>query len=189
MLKVINFFSSHFWKILFFGLLLLLTTVYAMRGITGIWNLYYWFKGVSYNDNANLVTIVTVLIGIYFSLYTYLLSADSNSFLAKIRDKAEFYRLVKMINIGFSSSMVLVLLSFINAELFKIFCHYYILFLFLDFILIFGSLIEIFLYYSLLFKRDLESRYNYFQSIKSNEEEEKKLARKLKDFLERQNIE
>ncbi len=189
MLKVIDFFSSHFWKILFCGLLLLFALLLGIKGMMGLYNLYYWFREVSYTDNSNLVTIVTVLIGIYFSLYTYLLSADSNSFLAKIRDKNEFYRLVRMINIGFASSMILVLLSFLNDELFKVLGHYYIIFLFVDFILIFGSLIEIFLYYSLLFKRDLESRFEYFQTIKSDEEEEKKLVKKLKNFLERQNLE
>lgn len=53
--------------------------------------------------------------------------------------------------------------------------------------MIFGSLIEISLYYTLLFKRDLESRFDFFQSTRSEEEEDIKLKSKLKDFLERQN--
>lgn len=187
MLKVIDFLSSHFWKMLFGGLLLILVAVFIFQGRDGILNLYDWFKKVSYDDNGNLVTIVTVLIGIYFSLYTYLLSADSNSFLSKIRDKNEFNRFVRMINRGFVSSMIMVLLSFLNGELLKKFGHYYIIFLFLDFVLIFGSLIEISLYYSFLFKRDLDSRFKYFQSINTKEEEERQLMVKLKDFLERQN--
>lgn len=124
MIKILDFFISHFWKILLSIFPFILVLVLILEGTEGVVDLYFWFKRVSYNDNGNLLTIVTVLIGIYFSLYTYLLSADSNSFIAKIQNKSEFNRFVKMINRGFVSSMILVLLSFINKELFSIFCFF-----------------------------------------------------------------
>ncbi|EHU8540930.1 hypothetical protein KZR47_002556, partial [Enterococcus faecalis] len=39
--------------------------------------------------NDNIITVATVLIGIYFSLYSFVLGADPNSFFGKLKDKDE----------------------------------------------------------------------------------------------------
>ncbi|MDY5175323.1 hypothetical protein SM192_01215 [Lactococcus lactis] len=175
---------EHFWFFAVLVNIIILTLSYITYGTDGIVSLYKWFKDVSFCDNGNLITISTVLIGIYFSLYTYILSADLNSFFSRLNLK-EFRYLIWMITIGFVSSMSIVLLSFINDFLYEAFGVAFIIFLYILFVLIFGSLILISIYYALIFKRDLDSRYKSFEESKNLSEEERKLKMKLKDFLEK----
>lgn len=187
--KLTGFFGSllkYFWKILIVsnGVIFLLT--YVFLGKDGVNSLYTWFKLVSLDNNSNLITISTVLIGIYFSLLTYILSADINSIFSKL-DVIEFKYLIRMITIGFVSSMLIVLLSFTNDFMYDLLGMYLILINYILFILIFGSLIEISIYYSLIFKHDLDARYKSFELSKIEEEENRKIKERLKSFLEKQN--
>lgn len=185
--KIIDLVDKYFWLMILFTIVLFFAVTFYTKGVQGVQDIYSWFKGVSFLDNSNFVTISTVLIGIYFSLYTYILSADSNSFFANIRNVKEYKKLINMVSLGFISSMITVLLSFVNAELYNKLDWIYILVLFILFIIIFGSLIEISIYYALIFKNDFEKRHEYFKSISSSEEEDEKLRKKLMEFLERQN--
>ncbi|UDM73272.1 hypothetical protein [Vagococcus fluvialis] len=186
MIKVLKFISSYFWIILLSITMLSILFNYIFFRTEGVLSIYCWFKGVSYIDNTNLVTISTVLIGIYFSLYTYILSVDSNSFISEV-NKKEFKRLIRMINRGFISSLLIVLLSFVNNELFTLLSYWYILILFLLFIVVIGSLLEIGLFYTMIFKKDLDARYEQFDKSRIEDENNRRVNEKLMDFLERQN--
>ncbi|MFS7422541.1 hypothetical protein AB6878_02450 [Carnobacterium maltaromaticum] len=185
--KIIKIVGRYFWIMIVSTLIFFFLITYLLKGLEGIEGLYRWFKEVSFVENSNFITISTVLIGIYFSLYTYILSADPNSFFSKIKDEREYKKLIRMINFGFFSSMTTVLLSFVNIDLFNKLGYRYILILFILFIIIFGSLIEIGIYYALIFKNDFREKLNSIESVLSEDEEDRKLKKKLMDFLDRQN--
>lgn len=185
--KIIQLIDRYYWIIIILSLVLFLSIIYLCKGIVGIEGLYLWFEEVSFKENSNFITISTVLIGIYFSLYTYILSADSNSFFSKIKDEKEYKKLIRMINSGFFSSMITVLLSFVGIDLFNKLGSMYILILFILFVVIFGSLIEIGIYYALIFRNDFREKLNSIETVISEEEEDRKLKIKLRDFLDRQN--
>lgn len=184
--SIFEFITNYFWPIVIGLNVLVLSLTFIPKDFVSLKNLYEWFKRVSFDQNGNFITISTVLIGIYFSLYAYILSADSSSFFAKLNLK-QFKRLIRMITNGFFSSMAIVLLSFVNDILYSNFGVVYILLLYILFILIFGSLIEIAIYYSLIFKHDLKSRYDTFENEKVEAEEDRKIKAKLKEFLEKNN--
>lgn len=138
-----------------------------------------WIINITYVHDGNLITISTVFIGIYFTLYTYLLSVSSDSILAKIELK-EFKRLARMINIGFVSSLSVVLLSFFKTDKF-----WYYLIISLSSFLLLISAVEIAIYYTLIFKRDLDGKFNELQKQKIEARKDELLKKELKDFLER----
>ena len=184
--SIIKFVINHFWLMIIFINIIIITLTYVLQGTAGLQALVAWFKSVSFEQNSNFVTISTVLIGIYFSLYTYILSADASSFFSRLTVK-EFKKLILMITIGFCSSMLIVILSFLNDILYKYMDLMYIGVLYLLFVLIFGSLIQISVYYSLIFKYDLNSRYETFNQERIESEENRVIKEKLKEFLEKNN--
>ena len=148
-------------------------------------DLYCWFFKNAYTDNTNLVTISTVFIGIYFSLYGFLLSSDTNSVVTKLKLK-EYKRLVSIINRGFLSSFIIVIFSFFNENIYHWFGKIYILFLFLIFLLLIGSAIQIAIYFTLLFRNDINTKYNSFEEDMKKEILDDEIRGKLKQFLDRE---
>lgn len=146
-------------------------------------DLYDWFYTNAYTDNTNLVTISTVFIAIYFSLYGFLLSSDTNSLVSKLKLK-EYKRLVSIVNRGFLSSFIIVIFSFFNENIYNWMGKIYILFLFFIFLLLIGSAIQIAIYFTLLFKYDLNKKYNSFEEDIQKEILDNELREKLKQFLD-----
>ncbi|NSP97878.1 hypothetical protein HRE90_08190, partial [Enterococcus faecalis] len=93
--------------------------------------------------NDNIITVATVLIGIYFSLYSFVLGADSNSFFGKLKDKDDLKFLIRMINLGFFSSSLFTLLSLLNDLLFSLIHGFLVLILGILVIIVLGTLIKI----------------------------------------------
>ena len=147
--------------------------------------LYCWFYKNAYLDNTNLVTISTVFIGIYFSLYGFFTSADTNSFIAKLKLK-EYKRLISIINRGFISSFTIVLFSFLNEILYHLLDRVYILFLLLVFVLLIGSALQIAIYFSLLLRNDINTKYNSLKEDIKKENLDDEIRKKLKQFLDRE---
>lgn len=91
---MLKFIDKYFW----WCLLVIIVMVNSISLLLGNYSgLYSWFYKNAYLDNTNLVTISTVFIGIYFSLYGFLLSSDTNSLVSKLKLK-EYKRLVSIVN-------------------------------------------------------------------------------------------
>ena len=127
---MLKFIDKYFW----WCLLVIIVMVILMSLLLGNYSgMYCWFYKNAYLDNTNLVTISTVFIGIYFSLYGFLLSSDTNSLVSKLRLK-EYKRLVSIVNRGFLSSFIIVIFSFFNENIYNWVGKIYILFLFCIFL-------------------------------------------------------
>ncbi|WP_260465906.1 hypothetical protein [Enterococcus faecalis] len=133
--------------------------------------------------NDNIITVATVLIGIYFSLYSFVLGADSNSFFGKLKDKDDLKFLIRMINLGFFSSSLFTLLSLLNDLLFSLIHGFLVLILGLLVIIMLGTLIQIIIYYTLIIRKDILSKFERMEDEKVKEHENEKLARDLRIFL------
>ena len=94
MLKIID---KHFW-IIYSAIIIVI--IISSLGLGSVEKIYCWFFDIVYKDNTNLVTISTVFIGIYFSLYSTLTTSNSSSFVSKLSFK-EIKKLAAMVNIGF----------------------------------------------------------------------------------------
>lgn len=131
---MLKFIDKYFW----WSLLSIIVLIVTMSLFLGNYSeLYDWFYKNAYTDNTNLVTISTVFIGIYFSLYGFLLSSDKNSLISKLKLK-EYKRLVSIVIKDF----YLVLLSLYLLFLMKISIIgwvkfiYYSCFLFFSYLLV-----------------------------------------------------
>ena len=133
--------------------------------------------------NDNIITVATVLIGIYFSLYSFVLGADSNSFFGKLKDKDDLKFLIRMINLGFFSSSIFTLLSLLNDLLFSLIHGFLVLILGILVIIMLGTLIQIIIYYTLIIRKDILSKFERMEDEKVKEHENEKLARDLRIFL------
>ena len=179
---MLRFIDKYFW----WSLLTIIVLIVAMSLFLGNYSeLYDWFYKNAYTNNTNLVTISTVFIGIYFSLYGFLLSSDKNSLISKLKLK-EYKRLVSIVNKGFLSSFIIVIFSFFNENIYNWVGEIYILFLFVIFLLLIGSAIQIAIYFTLLFRYDLNKKYNSFEEDIQKEILDNELRKKLKQFLDRE---
>lgn len=179
---MLKFIDKYFW----WCLLVIIVMVISMSLLLGNYSgLYCWFYKNAYLDNTNLVTISTVFIGIYFSLYGFFTSADTNSFIAKLKLK-EYKRLISIINRGFISSFTIVLFSFLNEILYHLLDRVYILFLLLVFVLLIGSALQIAIYFSLLLRNDINTKYNSLKEDIKKENLDDEIRKKLKQFLDRE---
>lgn len=126
---MLKFIDKYFW----WSLSTIIVLIVAVSLFLGNYlELYDWFYKNAYTNNTNLVTISTVFIGIYFSLYSFLLSSNTNSLISKLKFK-EYKRLVSIVNRGFISSFIIVIFSFFNENIYNWVGKIYILFLFLFF--------------------------------------------------------
>lgn len=179
---MLKFIDKYFW----WSLSIIIVLIVAVSLFLGNYlELYDWFYKNAYLDNTNLVTISTVFIGIYFSLYGFFTSADTNSFIAKLKLK-EYKRLISIINRGFISSFTIVLFSFLNEILYHLLDRVYILFLLLVFILLIGSALQIAIYFSLLLRNDINKKYNSLKEDIKKENLDDEIRKKLKQFLDRE---
>ena len=171
---MLKFIDKYFW----WSLLSIIVLIVTMSLFLGNYSeLYDWFYKNAYTDNTNLVTISTVFIGIYFSLYGFLLSSDKNSLISKLKLK-EYKRLVSIVNKGFLSSFIIVISSFFNENIYNWVGDI--------FLLLIGSAIQIAIYFTLLFRYDLNKKYNSFEEDIQKEILDDELRKKLKQFLDRE---
>jgi len=129
---MLKFIDKYFW----WSLSTIIVLIVAVSLFLGNYlELYDWFYKNAYTNNTNLVTISTVFIGIYFSLYSFLLSSNTNSLISKLKFK-EYKRLVSIVNRGFISSFIIVIFSFFNENIYNwvgkfIYCSCFLFFSYL----------------------------------------------------------
>ena len=91
---------------------------------------------------------------------------------------------MSIVNRGFISSFIIVIFSFFNENIYNWVGKIYILFLFFIFLLLIGSAIQIAIYFTLLFRYDLKTKYNSFDEDIKKEILDNELREKLKQFLD-----
>lgn len=88
-----------------------------------------------------------------------------------------------MINLGFFSSSLFTLLSLLNDLLFSLIHGFLVLILGILVIIMLGTLIQIIIYYTLIIRKDILSKFERMEDEKVKEHENEKLARDLRIFL------
>lgn len=152
-------------------------------------SLYCYTYLLLIEDNNNLITVATVLIGIYFSLYSYILSADLNSFFGRLKDRSDLKFLITMINLGFFSSFLFVISSLANELLYQILRWGIVVILGILVLTMFGTLIQIGVYYIFIIRNDIFTKFDKMQDDLCEEDQRKKLERDLREFLDDYNEE
>ncbi|HAQ5014939.1 hypothetical protein ACK4D5_10720 [Enterococcus faecium] len=187
-MKKIDWLLHHILKILIFLTTLFLLVVYVFS--KSVFNsLYCNIYTLLIEDNNNLITVATVLIGIYFSLYSYILSADLNSFFGRLKDRDELKFLIAMINLGFFSSFIFVISSLANNLLYQILKWGIVLILGILVLIMFGTLIQIGVYYVFIIRNDILTKFDKMQDDLLEEDQRKKLERDMREFLDDYNEE
>jgi len=143
---------------------------------------HFW---IIYSAIIIVIIISSLGLGTHFSLYSTLTTSNSSSFVSKLSYK-EIKKLAAMVNIGFLSSFIIVLTSFVNVIFYSLFNVFYIVFLFIVCFFLWGSAIQVALYYTFLFRNDINNKYNSIQKEERNEVLDDELRKKLKQFLDRE---
>lgn len=128
-----------------FMIIALLIDQYTSLDVINIFFLQTFENYISYN-NSEIITIATIFIGIYFSVYTILMSSNSDSAFSRL-SKRNKISLINILNEGFLNSFAYVILSLLLSTV-----NDYLPFFFS--MLRFGLLIA-FLYSALIFGVDI----------------------------------
>lgn len=187
-MKIIDWLLHHILIILISLTTLILLAVYIFS--ESVFNsLYCDIYILLIEENNNIITVATVLIGIYFSLYSYILSADLNSFFGRLKEKDDLKFLIAMINLGFFSSFLFVISSLANNLLFRLLQWGIVLILGILVLIMLGTLIQIGVYYVFIIRNDIFTKFDKMQDDLLEEDQRKKLERDLREFLDDYNEE
>ncbi|CAJ2233923.1 hypothetical protein [Companilactobacillus paralimentarius] len=171
--------SLMFWLSYLFPLILFIVPFIKFKFLSSL--ILFLNKGtIDFSENIDTFsTISTVLIGIFFSLFTILLSIDTNSILIRI-DKKVLKKLVTLIFIAFVTSFVFVLFPFVIKIVpnLQLGCKRFFMSLFLFLILL---TLRTGLYFFLIIKFDLNNKVDKIKSDEKKREEEQKMIKKLYD--------
>lgn len=132
--------------------------------------------------DASLVTVATVFIGIYFTIYTMLISIQSDSVLANL-EKDDFKKILKILTIGFISSFVYTLYSVffkISFENYPRTTTFFILFLAL---LFFISAFQFGVLLTLILRQDIYGAIKKIEERKHEDARKEALLVQLESFL------
>ncbi|PAF35579.1 hypothetical protein CHH58_16115 [Terribacillus saccharophilus] len=143
-----------------------------------------WMPEILSKDSA-IVTIATVFIGIYFTIYTLLGSTQSDSAVAVLTEK-NFGTLLKILGNAFVSSFLYVFLSLFSSTLYKHFedITSFVVINLLIFLLSSALQFGIVIYY--IFKADLKNVKNRITEQEKKDKEMDKLRVELQIFLRKQ---
>lgn len=136
-------------------------------------------------QDGSLVTVATVFIGIYFTIYTMLTTIQSDSILASLKEE-HFTKILKILTTGFVSSFSYTLYSVffkISYNNNRVITTYFILFLVICF---FISAFQFGVLLTLILKKDIYGAIKTIQERKKAEEEQKNRYAKLDSFLDRE---
>ncbi|MEX1563607.1 hypothetical protein AB3J18_03735 [Enterococcus sp. C43] len=136
-------------------------------------------------QDGSLVTVATVFIGIYFTIYTMLTTIQSDSILASLKEK-HFKKILKILTIGFGSSFVYTLYSVffkVSYNTNSVITTYLILLLAICF---FISAFQFGVLLTLILKKDIYGAIKTIQERKKAEDEQKERYAKLDSFLDRE---
>ncbi|HAO5955122.1 TPA: hypothetical protein IP990_002656 [Listeria monocytogenes] len=134
-----------------------------------------------YSQKEIVITSATVLIGIYFTMYTIFAVYNSSSVIGKLYNTG-FQALLKLLKHAMVSSVLVLLFGFLSDWLFGLAVNVtYLLNLFLNLYLLLTSIICGFYIY-IIFKQDIEG----LKEQKTANEEKEVILQNLKTFLERE---
>ena len=136
-------------------------------------------------ENNSIITVATVFIGIYFTMYTIFTTIDKNSVLAAL-DKGQFKKLLKILGIGFFSSSIYVIFGIISSWLFDKYPGITSIILIFTVVAFFSStlVLGVLLYY--IIKMDI---FSIIETVRQDKIEEQKINQTLKrlsDFLDKE---
>lgn len=164
-----------------------------------IWISSYWLLKYKSNDfmvellinklgrhltmsDSSLVTVATVFIGIYFTIYTMLISIQSDSVLANL-EKTDFKKILRILTVGFVSSFIYTFYSIffqLSYNSSKVLTSFAVLFLALIFLISafqFGTLL------TLILTQDIYGAIKKINERKSDEARKEEILTKLEIFL------
>lgn len=164
-----------------------------------IWIFSYWLLKYKSNDfmvgllinklgkhltmsDSSLVTVATVFIGIYFTIYTMLISIQSDSVLANL-ERTDFKKILRILTVGFVSSFIYTFYSIffqVSYNSSKSFTSFVVLFLALIFLVSafqFGTLL------TLILTQDIYGAIKKINERKNDEERKEEILTKLEIFL------
>ncbi|MEG0078818.1 MULTISPECIES: hypothetical protein [Enterococcus] len=188
---IFRFFEDYllYFSIVFFVVTITAGEVLAMWAqCSGIKNFLVYEMGsyLATEDNS-LVTVATVFIGIYFTIYTMLTAIQSESVLANLK-KADFKKILSILSVGFCSSFFYTLYSIFfkvsyNAQ--KEITSYLILLLALIF---FISALQFGVLIALILRRDIYGAIESIEERRRQESERDQLYKKLESFLDKEQV-
>lgn len=117
------------------------------------------FNAYLYNNNSELITIATIFIGIYFSIYTILMSSNEESAFGRL-SKRNKVSLIKILNEGFISSFLYVIISLFFTLIYSFSPLFISLIMLGLLILFFYSALVFGLDIYILIKADIEKKIN-----------------------------
>ncbi len=188
---IFRFFEDY---ILYFSIIFLLVTI-IVGEVLAMWTQYGGIKNFlvyemgSYlaTEDNSLITVATVFIGIYFTIYTMLTAIQSESVLANLK-KEDFKKVLAILSVGFCSSFFYTLYSIffkISYATHKEITSYLILFLALIF---FISALQFGVLIALILRRDIYGAIESIEERRRQENDRDQLYKKLESFLDREQI-
>lgn len=127
-------------------------------------------------ENNSIITVATVFIGIYFTMYTIFTTIDKNSVLAAL-DKRQFSKLLEILGVGFFSSSFYVILGILSSWLYGLYPECTSIILILTVVSFFSSafVLGVLLYF--IIKMDI---FSIIETVRQDKIEEQNMTQTLK---------
>lgn len=159
--KLLLFFerkSIKYVKIIYITFMVLVIIGNHFSSVSVFNNLFIkQFNSYLSQSNPELITIATIFIGIYFSVYTILMSSNTESAFGRL-SKRNKVSLIKILNEGFISSFLYVIISLFFSVIYNYFPLISSLIMLGLLILFFYSALVFGLDIFILIKSDIENR-------------------------------
>ncbi|MBC1824213.1 hypothetical protein [Listeria seeligeri] len=180
--KITNFIEKYLLYV-FFLLYTVCTVIFCIfyEQLMPISSSLYEVMKYFYSQKEIVITSATVLIGIYFTMYTIFAVYNSSSVIGKLYNTG-FQALLKLLKHAMVSSVLVLLFGFLSDWLFVLTVNItYLLNLFLNLYLLLTSIICGFYIY-IIFKQDIAG----LKEQKTANEEKEVVLQNLRTFLERE---
>lgn len=184
-----NFIEDKFPSTIIIGYLSLNIAFFFFSNFTTILPVKYWDSYCQViinfftNNNSILITIGSILIGIYFTVFSILGSLNINSTFAMI-SRENFLKLIKFILHSFISSVFFIIFMLIIYALpTSILAYYLIVLLFPLLIYIFCSSIRLGIYLFLIYRQEIDTLHKKLEEEELKHDELDDVVQRLKVFL------
>ncbi|EAF5461929.1 hypothetical protein CPC87_06930 [Listeria monocytogenes] len=180
--KITNFIEKYLIYVFFF-LYTVCTAIFCIfyKQLMPFSSSLYEVMKYFYSQKEIVITSATVLIGIYFTMYTIFAVYNSSSVIGKLYNTG-FQALLKLLKHAMVSSVLVLLFGFLSDWLFGLAVNVtYLLNLFLNLYLLLTSIICGFYIY-IIFKQDIAG----LKEQRTANEEKEVLLQNLRTFLERE---
>lgn len=135
------------------------------------------------HNNSILITIASILVGIFFTVFSILGSLNINSTFAMI-SRDNFLKLIKFVLYAFMASIIFVFLMLIVYALPESLLVYYLIILIMPLLIyIFCSSFRLGIFLFLLYKKEIDSLHNKLMKEEQKEDELEDVIQRLNTFL------